>query len=599
MSEGITILYGSDTGTAQDYAIFLQRRLRYLQLNPTISTLDDYDLKKLVTDTKYLIIICATAGQGELPRNGKNFMKFLLKKKLPGDLLNHISLTSLGLGDSSYPKFNYAAKKLHTRLLQLGCQELSPRCEADEQSSEGLDGFYSEWERSLMTALENKLSNVANLDDSTVLPPDNRVVISSEQVDKSITANTEDISISKAQYPKSKSKVGSIKDNIRLTPDDHFQDVRHLTIETSDTLNYVPGDSIGLIPCNDPEDVEMLFELQPQWKAIADKPLTIDGEIPYIEGGLIDNLLLTLRTLFIHHLDLIAIPTRSFFFLLWHFVDDSNEDGQREKEKLQDFCNFENSEELYNYANRPRRLILETLIEFQNNLTIPVDYVFDLFPKIRPRLFLIASAPNPHSVELLIGIVEYKTIIRRIRKGLCTKWVKLLNRGQKVAFSVHKANLNFSLPEIDNPPLIMVGPGTGVAPMKALTEYCLRQSNGREIHLFYGFRNEEKDYFFKELWEFLANKLDINFHIYTAASRSQNAKKQYVQHKLFEQGEIVLNLILNHLAILYVCGSSGPMPRQVRETIVDSISQKGISKEDADLILKQMESSGRYIQETW
>lgn len=181
---GVTILYGSETGNAQDYALFLAKRLKYFGLKPSVVSLDHYPLKNLVTDTKYLIVICSTTGQGELPRNSKKFMKFILKKKLPTDLLNHIELTTFGIGDSSYPKFNYAIKKIHARLLQLGCSELCTRCEADEQTPEGVDGYYSEWETNLLEALKSKIHGIPlTYDESVLLPADNPVEVSSNELD--------------------------------------------------------------------------------------------------------------------------------------------------------------------------------------------------------------------------------------------------------------------------------------------------------------------------------------------------------------------------------------------------------------------------------
>ena len=115
---------------------------------------------------------------------------------------------------------------------------------------------------------------------------------------------------------------------------------------------------------------------------------------------------ITLRNLIKYHLDIMSIPRRSFFAVLWHFCDSSTEDGKREQEKLREFGSFSDPEELYNYANRPRRLILETLTEFKNNLTIPVSYILDLIPLIKPRMFLIASRSSETEIEVVVAIVD-------------------------------------------------------------------------------------------------------------------------------------------------------------------------------------------------
>lgn len=580
---GVTILYGSETGNAQEYARYLSKRLRYLNLSPILSPLDDFPLKNLVTETRFLIIICSTTGQGELPRNAKKFLKFLLRKKLPSDLLNHLEITSFGLGDSSYPKFNYAIRKLHARLMQLGCRELCLRCEADEQAPEGVDKFYSEWEFALTSTLQTKC-NVVELDSEYVLPPETPVKVVETEPDID-TVGDKNIATSRPEL-----RIGTLVQNKRVTAPDHFQDVRHIII-TAENLKYVPGDTIALYPSNDDDSVEQLIQLQPHWIPFVDKPLENLGRLPYIEGGFIDKKCLTLRSLLKYHIDLSAVPRHSFFYSLWHFVDSSSEDGAREKEKLREFSKFEDSEDLYNYANRPRRLILETIQEFQQNLEIPIAYIMDIFPLIHPRLFLIASRPSSTLVEIVVGLVEYKTIIRRIRRGLCSKWLKEMVPNINLAFTIHESSISFS-----NKPIIMVAPGTGIAPMKSLIEEQAI-AGSPPLYLFYGCRNREKDYLFLDLWEALQEQNKL--HFYPCFSRDGSNIK-YVQHRLYQHKELVGNLLLKEEATTFICGSSGSMPNQVRITLTEILQEIGqMSNDVAAKYLLEMESNGRYIQETW
>lgn len=578
----VTILYGSETGNAQEFAHYLGRKLRYCSLRPTVAALDDYDLKKLITETRYLIVLCSTTGQGEFPRNLKKFIKFLFKRKLPADLLSHIKFTTFGLGDSSYPKFNYAIRKIHMRLLQLGALELSARCEGDEMSPEGIDGYFAEWVDKLIPALTSQFPRLFTIDDHTLLPPEYHTQVLDLTVD---IAFTEDLSLSRSpSLPR-----GKIARNDRITAADHFQDVRHIVIELETPLDYAPGDTLALYPPNDDHSVELLLQLQPHWIPVADKPLQILSKLD-VEGGLIDALKLTLRTLIKYHLDLSSVPRRTFFGLLFHFVDALTEDGKREKEKLYEFSKIEESEDLYNYANRPRRLILETIMEFEANLRIPVEYILDLIPLIKVRLFLIASRPSPKSVELVVAIVEYKTMLRRVRRGLCTKWLKQLEPGSPIFFSVHFSNLSFKSDDPTPPPVVMVAPGTGIAPMKSLIE---AEAGLRGLYLFQGFRDEIKDYVFRCAWEKLQQQDKL--HVYPAVSRDPAFPYKYVQDRLFAEKQLVGRLILEEQAIIFVCGSSGAMPTQVRITLAEILG----GSVDAETYLLEMENRGRYIQETW
>lgn len=597
----ITILYGSETGNAQDYAEFLTKRLRYYKLKPTVAALDDYPLKNLITETKVLIIVCSTTGQGELPRNSKKFLKFILKKKLPSDFLDHISLTTFGVGDSLYPQFNYAIKKIHTRLMQLGCKELCGRCEADEQSSEGIDGFYTEWETTVLKSLGVDVESESSKEE-VLSAPDNKVTIEEESEDVLVPDSVE------FERKGALLLKGTVKQNDRITASDHFQDVRHIAIELDLDISYYPGDTISLFPVNDDNSVELLLQLQPHWIPLADKPLQIAGS-PKTEGGLISNL--TLRLLLKYHIDIMSIPRRSFFMTLWHFCDDSTEDGVREKEKLKEFSSFEDVDELYNYANRPRRLILEAILEFQANLKIPVEYIFDLFPKIRPRLFLIASSnikdtgTKNRRIELVIAVVEYKTMIRRIRRGLCTKWLKTKVAGSEIMFKINRSNLKFDLPSEDPPtpatalPIIMISPGTGIAPMKSLIEEKIASKSPQPLYLFFGCRNKEKDAFFNDVWEDLQEKKLLNY--FPVYSRDEeDSKCKYVQHKLIQQAKLVGELILKNRAIVFICGSNGSMPREVRITLVEILKKVGnLTEEEGTKYLANMERDKRYIQETW
>lgn len=594
-SPGVTILYGTETGNSQDYAQCLAKKLKFLQLNTTLQNLNEFPLKNLVTETEYLVIVCSTTGQGELPRNAKRFMKFLLKKKLPNDLLSHIKLTTLGLGDSSYPKFNYGIRKIHTRLLQLGCAEFCPRCEADEQSPEGVDKFYQEWESNVVEALRKEIPNLKELEEGTLLPAEYPIEILRDSPDLNTIEIGSEVSLSRANNFPGIVK-GKLKSNKRVTAKDHFQDVRHIIIE-SEELKYNPGDTVALYPQNDPQSVELLIKLQPHWVPIADKPLRIHGNYPVIEGGLIGDKYMTLRSLFTFHIDLMSIPRRSFFMTLWHFSDPSTDDGAREQERLKEFSNIDEAEELYDYANRPRRLILEVILEFQENLKIPIEYILDLFPTIKPRLFLIASRPSKTQVELLVAIVEYKTVIRRIRRGLCTKWLKLLNENDDILFNIHKAGMNFKVND-EKPPIIMIAPGTGIAPMKSLIEHVSQLDSKQDLYLFYGCRYKEKDYIFGDRWNELCSEKKL--HIFTCFSRDKDSKIKYVQHAVYEQLNLIGDLLCNKQAIVYLCGSSGNMPREVRSTLQDIISKfAALSEEGANRYLLEMENNGRYIQETW
>lgn len=137
----IRILYGTQTGTAQDLSHQISLRLQRLHINTTISSIDEFQPNSIFSATthSYIIFIVSTTGQGVEPNNMKRFWKSLLQKNLPTDLFqNLLHFTLFGLGDSSYPKFNWSSRKLYRRLIQLGAHEFFPRGEGDDQNLNGL-----------------------------------------------------------------------------------------------------------------------------------------------------------------------------------------------------------------------------------------------------------------------------------------------------------------------------------------------------------------------------------------------------------------------------------------------------------------------------
>ncbi|CCH45991.1 NADPH-dependent diflavin oxidoreductase 1 [Wickerhamomyces ciferrii] len=585
MDRSITVLFGSETGNAQDFAETLTRSLERLHFKVHLSSLDDYDLKNLLS-VRLLIIFCSTTGQGEFPKNSRKFWKFMLKRKLPNDLLNHLYFTTFGLGDSSYPKFNWAVKKLHNRILQLGGVEFSKRAESDEQSSQGADGYYIEFQNLLLKNLNEKFPlplGQTPVPDDVKLPPKFQISIDLKKPKRKTDTLIKEIALTRNDP---NLRIGTVEKNIRITSDDHFQDVRHFSIlDKTQQLNYQPGDTISLFPTNDPKEVDSLLEIQ-GWTEIADRRILIEEPYPLIDGSFIKTP--TLRSLFTHHLDLRSIPRRSFFALLYHFASD-----EREREKLKEFSSYKDPEELYNYANRPRRSILETIQEFFS-VKIPLEYILDLFPLIKPRLFSIASSPNSSKVELTIAVVQYKTMIRRIRKGLCTSWLKNLKEGDEIIFRIDRNNLKLPKPEV---PIIMIAPGTGIAPMRSLIHQRVFDfnANKNQLYLFLGNRYHNKDFLYGEEWKELEKKERLT--LFTAFSRENGG---YVQDQLYLQSELITELLTHGNAVIYICGSSGKMPNQVRMTFETILEEtKGLSKNQAKQYLLELEANNRYLQETW
>jgi sulfite reductase alpha subunit-like flavoprotein len=408
--------------------------------------------------------------------------------------------------------------------------------------------------------------------------------------------------------------VGLVE-NKRMTPLDHWQDVRQLTFVLSDENAYDPGDIVNIWPKNFPEDVQTLIDLQ-GWADVADKLVTFVPTAPDFYAA--DNLLSevpglfpphdpTLRDLLIHNLDFTAIPNRFFFETISHSTNDP-----MHRERLLDFTNPAYTDEFYDYTSRPRRSILEVLQDFPS-VKLPWQRVCHYFPLIRPRKFSICSGgtlKNRHlkgemKFQLLVAIVKYKTVLKKVRQGLCSRYLAALPARTRLQISFSESKLGHDICRPDRP-LILVGPGTGIAPCRSLIwERANYNIEGNVKHiadsiLFYGGRNKEKDYFYENEWAFPHLRLT---NVYTAFSRDQK-EKIYVQDIIRQEKEEVWRLIESG-AIIMVCGSSGKMPKAVREAIIwvmlDQGGEKGFpnGRADVEAKLKLMEKHKFYVQETW
>lgn len=603
------ILYASQTGTSEDLSADLSDALERLHVSvslhsfasflPQFSTLPAHDL---------VFFLVSTTGQGALPDSAIPLWRRLCRKKLPGDWLANVQFGMFALGDSTYPKFCWAGRMVGRRLLQLGASECVQRVEGDANSEEGVDGAFSRWVKTVQETVRGRYSLPEGLEEllpDTLLPPKWVLEFDDHNGVESVLENEFDkMSLTRnphVPYP------GSILTKItkidRVTAEDHWQDVRHLTFELPEPAHWDPGDILSLSPQNPSEDVDMFISLQ-HWEDIADRPLSIKPSSGFSPDELPPCPVpfpvrpLTLRTLLTYHLDINCVPSRRFFSLASHLTDD-----EMQKERLQEFTDPMWIEELWDYTTRPRRTLLEVLQEF-GRISIPLDRVLELVPRLRPRQFSITNSP-PHGeagreMELLIAIVKYKTVLKKQREGVCSRWIAKLKPGDEIAVTLTKGSLGVPSEALDRP-VVMVAPGTGVAPMRALIQR--RHPSNVDLGtlsgdlLFFGCRNRKKDYFFAEEWEELERMGKLK--VFPAFSRDQKGKV-YVQTKIREHAEEVWDAIGRKEGIVVICGSSGRMPQAVREALMEVFQEKGeMGREEAKEYLKAMERSSRYLQETW
>jgi len=642
------ILYGSETGNSQDVAEEVGRLAERLRFDTTVLDCDSVQLRDVV---KYSMVVFAlsTTGQGEMPQNARAFWKMLLSGALKPGVLRRLRFTSFGLGDSSYPRYNVAHRMLCGRLTQLGATSFCERGEGNEQHPEGHSAGFREWivqlKDSMLETFPLPEGVSAMEDDEFIEPrwklslkdvphengvtPDPKVepstVPGNDSLESASAPSNDEAHPSTQPMPVKDSYAATLVANDRVTSAEHFQNVRLLDLRLDRSYSYYPGAVAVVYPKNFPSDVNEFIKLM-RWEDVADKPMHVVPSRANLQGQAttpsplrhldLDSTIVTLRWLLENVIDIMSIPRRSFFANLAYFAGSSTEDEEFQKERLLELANPELIDELWDYTTRPKRTILEVMMDF-TTIQIPWQYALSALPLMRGRQFSIASgghlkqdAEGRTRVQLLVAIADPPSPIIKWRRryGVCTRYMLTLQPGQKINIGMQQGYLDVQPSELEAP-VIMVGPGTGVAPMRAMVHQ--RHAWAKELYaestdkflkgdiLIFGCRGTETDYFFRDEWETLGRTDGLE--TLTAFSRDKNEPRIYVQDQIRKNAKAVYRAMYELNGRIYVCGSSGNMPKGVREAFLDVLVEQNASfgREEAEIYLDGMEKAGRYKQETW
>uniref|UniRef100_A0A914CWR3 NADPH-dependent diflavin oxidoreductase 1 n=1 Tax=Acrobeloides nanus TaxID=290746 RepID=A0A914CWR3_9BILA len=495
-------------------------------------------------DEKCVIFVVATSGQGELPTNMRTNWRKLLNRNLPLNLLENVAIAVFGLGDSSYAKYNFAGKKLYRRLIQLGARTILNLGLGDDQHELGIDGGFEPWREELWERIfENRFFEEMRLDFSKeeLLPPRYKL----EWIDENgnLYKNRQNF-VENGQIVDCVSDYLPVKvlENERVTALDHFQDTRLINFSTreyenlqNNPLRYEPGDVLMVYPYNLSETVDLAQEALGYSDELLNRPFRFgsnDSNLPLPPKWIVKEIT-TLRICLERLFDLQMIPRRSLFELLSKISE-----NDLEKERLKELASAQGLDDYLDYCQRPRRTVAEMLRDFPNTAkNIPPERLFDIFSTIRARAFSIASSPRAHigKIQLLIAKVEYK--VKRMaskRLGLCSNFIARLMTDDQVFVKIRSGTFRRTPAD----PLLMIGPGTGVAPFRSMISdlYCFAQKP--PCILFFGCRNSKKDFYFEKEWPNLEN-----LKLFTAFSRDDSEKKIYVQHKIRENANAVWNFL--------------------------------------------------------
>ncbi|CAK7028468.1 MULTISPECIES: NADPH-dependent assimilatory sulfite reductase flavoprotein subunit [Providencia] len=540
--ETVTIISASQTGNARRLSEQLRERLISEKINVNLVNAGDYKFKQ-INQEKVLVVVASTQGEGEPAEEAVALYKYLYSKKAPN--LAQTSYAVFALGDSSYEKFCQAGKDFDSQLALLGATSLIERVDADVEYQSIAD----EWVENLTQILK---ARVPAQTDSQLL-----------------TAQAGSVNeIHSSPYTKTAPLTATLLSNQKITGRDSQKDVRHIEIDLGDSgLRYLPGDSLGVWFDNDPELVDELVALL--WLQ-GDEEVFIGSQRHSLRDALIYQLELTQNT---------------------HVIVEKYAQLSKDDELL---SLISDKQAILQYAQTTPIVDMVRQAAAQPSAQ---EFV-DLLRPLTPRLYSISSsqAESEDEVHATVGVVRYDIDGRPRTGGASGFLADRLKEGDELRIFIEH-NDNFRLPADPTTPVIMIGPGTGIAPFRAFLQQRDNDGATGKNWLFFGNPHFVDDFLYQVEWQRYV-KDGLLTQISLAWSRDQK-EKVYVQDKLREQGEAVWQW-LQEGAHLYVCGDANRMAKDVEQALLDIIGQYGnMDSEEADEFLSELRVMRRYQRDVY
>ena len=541
-AKSLTILYGSQTGNAKSVAQEFKAKLDALNIPATIVSMADYKQKQLKTES-HVVIIVSTHGIGEAPDDAVALHSFLAGKKAPK--LNDLNFAVLGLGDTSYEFFCQTAKDFDKRLQDLGATRITDRVDCDVD----YDADVAAWFDTITHQVKDELSAKSS---QSVIP----------------SLNMHPSAAVASQYTKKLPYTATLLESQKITGRDSVKDIRHIEISLENSgIQYRPGDALGVWFKN---DINLVDELTTLLGLQGDTSVSWSGDDYNFNDALINKLELT----------------QSYPTFVTKYAKYAN--------NIELNALLDDKSVLREYLSQ--RQIIDVVRQYPAKLD--AQQFVDTLRMITPRLYSIASsqAEVEDEVHLTVALVEYDAHGYAHQGGASSFLSTRLDEGGEVNVFVEK-NDNFRLPDDGNTPVIMIGPGTGIAPFRAFMQQREAEEASGENWLFFGNPNYTQDFLYQTEWQRFVKDGVLN-KVSLAFSRDQE-QKVYVQHRMLEQGAEIYQW-LEQGAHIYVCGDANHMAKDVQDALVQIVIAHGAkSDEQAEQYISDLRRAKRYQKDVY
>lgn len=609
----MVVFFGSQTGTAEDFAQRIAKQAKRYGISATVCDPEECDmeeLQRLTTIDKHLVLFClATYGEGDPTDNAQEFYEWLRED---GRDLQDLHYAVFGLGNKTYEHYNAVGKYVDKRLTELGGVRV---CEVGLGDDDGnIEDDFMAWTTVFWQSVCQKYELVINSDGGSMRQY--KLVqgpFPSESVFTGEIGRLKSYERQKPPYDQRNPYLAPVLSTRELFQKDSQRSCLHLELDITNTrIKYETGDHVAVYPSNDSALVKQIGELL---NANLDEVISLVNVDEDAQKKNPFPCPCSYRTALTYYLDLTSVPNTQILKDLAQYATDENDKALL---TLMGSYSDEGRVKYKEWVIDGCRSII-AILEDLPSLKPPLDYLCELLPRLHPRYYSISSSAKVHptAVHITAVIVHYETPTKRIAKGVATNCFReLFIKHQAMGstehnpenhchvpghFPIYIRKSTFRLPFKFQTPIILIGPGTGLAPFRGFVqERHFYKTQGKpvgETILYYGCRNRAEDYLYEEELKYFVDEKVLE--LYVAFSRDQE-EKIYVTHLLKQHGEKLWKLIKEDNASIYVCGDAKNMARDVHSILVTIAQTYGeMSSEKAATFVKELTQKGRYSQDVW